>query len=233
MNDSPAAWPPPFAIRVSKRAKYARLCVSPGKGLEVVLPFRLRNSSAIDIVERHREWVEKTLCRFEQTTPILLQSLPDEILLRGGKLPFTVSYGQPKTAVIDTSLHIAAEKAEDEKASAILQTFARKYAYTELGKETAHISAKHGLAYTGLGFRRQKSLWGSCTAKGSIILNTCLIFLPEELAQFVIMHELAHTRHMNHGQGFWKLLFSMEENALALDKRLRSAWKYAPSWIWR
>jgi len=81
-------------------------------------------------------------------------------------------------------------------------------------------------------FRRQKSRWGSCTAKGALNLNTCLVFLPTELARHIILHELAHTKHLNHGQGFWKLLFSMEENALALDKRLRRAWRHVPEWMW-
>lgn len=231
MNETPA-WPPPFAVRVSKRAKYARLRVSPGKGLEVVLPHRLRNSSAIDIVERHREWVEKTLQRFPRETPETPQTLPDTLSFHGGTLRFTVLYGQAKTAREGATLHVAAPETEPEKAIAALQTFAREYAYEKLGAETANIAAKHGLRYTGLRFRRQKSRWGSCAAKGSLSLNTCLVFLPEELARFVIMHELAHTVHMNHGPGFWKLLFSMEEKALAFDKRLRSGWKHVPSWIW-
>lgn len=231
MSES-SAWPPPFAIRVSKRAKYARLRVSPGKGLEVVLPHRLRNSSAIDIVENHREWVEKTLCRFNRESAEHNQKLPDTIPLHGGKLSLEVQYGKHKTAMVNNVLSIAAEKTEPEKAAAIMQSFAREYAYAKLGEETARIAADHGLPYTGLRFRRQKSRWGSCTAKGSLSLNTCLVFLPAELARLVIMHELAHTKHMNHGQGFWKLLFSMEEKALALDKRLRSAWKYVPQWVW-
>lgn len=231
MNESPA-WPPPFAVRVSKRAKYARLRVSPANGLEVVLPHKLRNSSAIDIVERHREWVEKTLCRFNQETSGNQEELPETILLHGGKLSLAAQYGHSKTAMVNDVLHIAAAKTEEKKAATCLQVFAREYAYATLGEETARIAADHGLPYTGLRFRRQKSRWGSCTAKGSLSLNTCLVFLPEELARLVIMHELAHTKHMNHGQGFWKLLFSMEEKALALDKRLRSAWKYVPQWVW-
>lgn len=232
MNESPV-WPPPFAVRVSKRAKYARLRVSPSKGLEVVLPLRLRNSSAIDIVERHKEWVKNTLGRLGQEAPEIPQSLPDEILLHGGKLRITIRYGQPETVRVGTVLHIAAHTMEPAKAAAMLQAFARTYAYSSLGEETAKIAAEYGLPYTGLRFRRQKSRWGSCTAKGALSLNTCLVFLPEDLARFVIMHELAHTKHMNHGPGFWKQLFSMEEKALTLDRRLRSAWKHVPAWIWR
>lgn len=232
-------WPPPFTVRVSTRARYARLRVSPGKGLEVVLPHKLRDVSALEIdvsaleiVERHKNWVQKTLCRFTAELPVPSPGPLDAIFLRGGTLTFPLVYGRPETALINGALHLRAGKGEADKAAALLRTFVRAYAYEILGGETARIAAEHGLGYTDLRFRRQKSRWGSCTARGALSLNTCLVFIPEDLARFVIMHELAHTKHMNHGQGFWRLLFGMEAKALALDKRLRTAWKYVPRWMW-
>ncbi|CAK7029991.1 MAG: hypothetical protein DELT_02741 [Desulfovibrio sp.] len=235
--ENAASWPPPFTVRISKRAKYARLRVSPGKGLEVVLPHKLRNLDAIDIVERHKDWVEKTLCRFEANMREPAPTVPETVSFHGGEAIFPVLYGQRKTVLINPvsgegALHVAAPREDRAAALAALQRLTREYAYTALGPHVATIAQDHALTYTALRFRRQKSRWGSCSAKGSLSLNTCLVFLPQELARFVIMHELAHTKHMNHGQNFWKLLFSMEEKALALDKRLRAAWKYVPHWIW-
>ncbi|MDL2210841.1 M48 family metallopeptidase [Desulfovibrio sp. OttesenSCG-928-O18] len=227
-------WPPPFAVRVSKKAKHARLRVLPGAGLEVVLPRGVDTKFATDIVEKHKEWVTKTLERIcgserEASPPA---ALPETVALHGGTLQLAVQYGSPRTSLAGETLCVSAPVEEKEKALSRLQDWAREYAQTTLGAETAHLAAQHGLPYSSLRFRRQKSRWGSCTIKGALSLNTCLIFLPSELARHIILHELAHTKHMNHGEGFWKLLFSMEENALALDKRLRKAWRHVPEWIW-
>lgn len=48
------------------------------------------------------------------------------------------------------------------------------------------------------------SQWGSCAVSGAIMLNTCLLFLPEDLQEYVIVHELAHRIHHNHSRAFWK-----------------------------
>lgn len=227
-------WPPPYAVRISKKAKHARLRVLPGTGLEVVLPRGMDPRFATDIVEKYKEWVCKTLihiCGNSEDNGKTI-ALPAKIALHGGTLRLTVQYGQPRTALADETLYIAAPAEDREKAAFRLQEWTREYAYATLGNQAATLAARHSLPYSSVRFRRQKSRWGSCTAKGALSLNTCLVFLPPELARHIILHELAHTKHLNHGQEFWKLLFSMEENALVLDKRLRRAWRHVPEWMW-
>lgn len=226
------SWPPPFTVRVSDRARYARLRVSPGGGLEVVLPRALRNASPLAIVERHRSWVEKHLCRFAAPEEAAKPEPPEAVILRGGKIVIPVCYGQPETIFLGNELFLAAARTDAAEVAASLRAFVTARAKETLAAETARLAREHGLEYAGLSFRRQKSRWGSCSAKKCLSLNVCLIFLPKELALFVIRHELAHTKHMNHGEAFWKLLFSMEEKAMALDRRLRAAWRHVPAWMW-
>ena len=225
-------WPPRFSIRISPKARYARLRVLPHTGLEVVLPRGMDESKAIGIVENHRDWICKTLDRVcANIPPPSMPSLPQEIALHGGSVRLAVRYGQGKTLETKTTLDLCALE-NSLLAVFELQAWARGYATRVTGREVATLAAEHDLPVRGLRFRRQKSRWGSCSAKKTLSLNTCLIFLPPELARHVIRHELAHTRHLDHGQGFWKTLFAMSPDALALDRRLRSAWKYVPAWMW-
>ena len=68
------------------------------------------------------------------------------------------------------------------------------------------LAVRHGFQIKGLKIRQMKSRWGSCTARKSINLNSWLIMLPEHLSDYVILHELVHTRVPNHGERFWEEL---------------------------
>ena len=69
--------------------------------------------------------------------------------------------------------------------------------------------------------KRQKTLWGSCTSRNNINLNINLINLPRDLIDYVIVHELVHTKVKNHGPKFWSMLNGLVDNARALDKKLK------------
>ena len=81
---------------------------------------------------------------------------------------------------------------------------------------------KYGMSYRKVRITGAKSRWGSCTSRGTISLSCYLMLLPVHLMDYVILHELAHTKEMNHGPEFWKLLDSMTEgNSHQLRAQLR------------
>lgn len=87
-------------------------------------------------------------------------------------------------------------------------------------------AGRFGMTFRKVRITGARSRWGSCTSRGTISLSCYLMLLPVHLMDYVILHELAHTRQMNHGPEFWKLLDDMTEgNALALRKELR---KFSP-----
>ena len=93
-------------------------------------------------------------------------------------------------------------------------------------------AAMHGFRYAAVRFRYQRTRWGSCSAKGNINLNVGLVFLPEPLIRYVLLHELCHTVALDHSDRFWKALFAVEGEALALDKQLRRGQRYVPEWLY-
>jgi hypothetical protein len=82
------------------------------------------------------------------------------------------------------------------------------------------LSAQHGFCYNKVSIRNQRTRWGSCSAKNDISLNMKLLKLPQELIDYVILHELVHTRIKNHTKAFWRELDRIVGNAKALDARL-------------
>jgi len=84
------------------------------------------------------------------------------------------------------------------------------------------LASEHGFIYSGVRIRKMKSRWGSCTHKKGINLNSWLMMLPDHLSDYVILHELVHTRHPHHGPEFWLALDRVTDGkSKALKKELR------------
>ena len=77
-----------------------------------------------------------------------------------------------------------------------------------------------GLVYSKVAIRNQKTRWGSCSHQNNLSLNIKLARLPDPLMDYVILHELVHTRIKNHGKRFWALLSSYMSNAREVDRSL-------------
>ncbi len=102
----------------------------------------------------------------------------------------------------------------------------RKEAREMLVPRLYELSAKHGFIFNKVALKNNVSNWGSCSSRNNINLNIRLIYLPQELIDYVILHELCHLKHHNHGEEFHFLLNSILNNQeKRLSKELRS---YSP-----
>jgi predicted metal-dependent hydrolase len=84
-----------------------------------------------------------------------------------------------------------------------------------------HIARVHGYTYNRVSVRSQKTRWGSCSGNNNISLNIRLLLLPEELCNYVLLHELVHTMIKNHGPVFWREMHRSEPRAGELAALLR------------
>ena len=105
------------------------------------------------------------------------------------------------------------------------------HARHRLSPRLAALATETGLSYRRLQVRRQRTRWGSCSSTGTISLNGCLLFLTPGQARYLMVHELCHTRHMNHSAAFWSLVERFQPGARALDRELSQAWRRIPAWV--
>jgi predicted metal-dependent hydrolase len=127
------------------------------------------------------------------------------------------------------TLHIACpEKTvfDDERVQMLLKGFIeqalRHEAKRVLPKRLLVLAKQFGFTYSSVKINNSKSRWGSCSTKGSINLSLSLMLLPTHLSDYVLLHELCHTKEMNHSERFWQLMNQITNNkALALRKELK------------
>lgn len=121
--------------------------------------------------------------------------------------PQDVNFTLPQTQkLLNAAIVRAMKKSAEEFLPPLLKFWAEKF----------------GMTYRKVRITGAKSRWGSCTSRGTISLSCYLMLLPVNLMDYVILHELAHTKEMNHGPGFWKLLDNMTDgNSHQLRAQLR------------
>jgi predicted metal-dependent hydrolase len=81
--------------------------------------------------------------------------------------------------------------------------------------------------------RRQRTRWGSCSSRRVVSLNCALLFMAPAVVRYLMLHELAHLKHMNHSGEFWRLLESWEPASRPLDRQLMAGWRVIPEWVFK
>ncbi len=97
----------------------------------------------------------------------------------------------------------------------------RTQAKAELPPRLAALAAQHGFQYKRVFIKNNRSNWGSCSSLGNINLNLRLVSLPQELQDYVMLHELCHLKYLNHSPQFHALLESVCPGHRALEKQIK------------
>lgn len=120
--------------------------------------------------------------------------------------------------------HLKVIKRNEKRQEALEDSFLsidKADAGKKLTDRLARLAKKHGFTYNRVSIRKQKTRWGSCSGNRNISLNIKLAVLPEELIDYVIMHELVHTKVRDHSKKFWTMLDRYTGNAKAVAKELK------------
>lgn len=183
-------WPADVEL-IRRRVKYLRLQVKADGSIVAVAPNCMPVRDIQAFLEQKRAWIEKKQAEIQQRHTEKPQLDDHEFMLHGEiyKLCGDELNHEQKLApanVIDSN------------------TWAKQYARQYLSQRLDELANEHGFTYQKISIRNQKTRWGSCSAQGNISLNWRLVQMPKWVCDYVLIHELAHTVHMNHSKAFWQ-----------------------------
>jgi len=228
----------PLAVKANPRARRVLVKLVPGRGLEVVVPKRFDPALVPGILEEKRPWIERTRDRMLAAGTDLSgepPELPETIEYRAWERTVRVDYLDRPGAVrvVDNAarMQVAGPVADREQVLEALRRHTVKKAREVLLPWLDRASRRTGLAYCALRVRRQKTRWGSCSSRGTISLNAKLLFLPPELVDHLLLHELCHTRHLNHSKAYWACVAGFEPDYERLERAVSRGGRYVPAWF--
>ena len=213
-------------VTLAKRrgTRNLRLSINASGRIRVGLPYWVPYKTAINFAKGRRDWITEQ------------QILNQRAVLRGGfkvgkahtlyfykdlKLK-TIKIRLDKIAIYVNSPHDETDMRVQHRAHQACERALAAEAKTILPHRIKSLSSLHGYPYKELKIRKLTSRWGSCSSQKNITLSYFLMQLPWELIDYVILHELVHTRHLNHSPGFWRALEELAPGAKALQKEIRA-----------
>ncbi len=218
-------------IRQSARACRISIRLKPFKGVTLVVPMGADVREAISFLKEKKSWIKENLQKleekeerltiFDESTEFKTRSFalrlathqkPNvRLALKNGILQVSYPQGEKVThPKIQESIRYGIEEA------------LRMEAKSFLPGRLAWLAQQHNIQYNNVVIKNLKSRWGSCSGRNNINLNLHLMRLPDELIDYVLLHELCHVHEKNHGPHFWARLDIMcNGSARQLDKKMK------------
>ncbi len=233
---------PEYTVRVSTRAKYSRLRVTPERGLEVIVPSRFDRNQIPVLLKEKEQWIERVTREVERQRKSIEEDgpdgLPQRLAIRALDTEWRVEYVRTKgsrvVALEDGWRRLVLRGGIDdhEACKAALRRWVFKAANEFLIPWLLDVSEELDLPCGKIVIRSQRTRLGSCSPRDTISLNAKLMFIPEPLVHYVFVHELCHTIHLDHSSRFWEAVAARVPDYRKLDTELRRAWWFVPSWMY-
>ncbi len=192
-----------------KGTRSLRLTVAPDGSVRVTMPTWAPYQAGVAFIASRRAWIQ---AQHSRSATLLVHG--QQI----GKVHRLVFQPDPLVDTVRTSVrraevvvsHSPRTVTSDEVVQAAAQAACWRALKVQskqlLGQRLEQLALAHNFSYKSLHIKRMKSRWGSCDQHGNIVLNLFLVQLPWEFIDYVILHELVHTKALNHGPDFWQLL---------------------------
>ena len=223
-------------FRHSRRARRLTLRVFPHGVVEVVIPPRTARRRVEEFLHAHAGWIARARQALLGAHASPAVDPPARVHLPAVGERWRVVYrpgaGRLTEHSSATGRHLLLEgPADDQWRRTRLRTWLRDRGREVLIPWLGEVSAELGLTFADAAVRRQRSRWGSCSAERRISLNCALLFVEPELVRYLFIHELCHTRHLNHSRSFWRLVARFEPAYEAREAALSQAWRFVPAWV--
>ena len=194
-------------------------------GLVVHAPKRIVEFLLHQILQEKSNWILNKLQAREANHVEKIQWIDGEHLLYlGNDVQLSISQNSSNKALIfdQNTLLVALPQANNHAVLArkVIQWY-KKQAMTDFSRRLEILAAKLGVATPPLALSNAQSRWGSCNSRGEIRLNWRLLQAPPHIINYVICHELAHLKQMNHSAKFWAVVESLFPNYKAAEKELK------------
>jgi predicted metal-dependent hydrolase len=213
-------------ITVYKRqtSRSLRLSVTAAGEVRVTIPSWAPYSAGIDFARAREQWIHgqkqpqvllEEGCLIGKAHHLRFQPSPNvkkpTSRLRNGEA--MVIYP------VDTTPH---ETAVQQAARAVSIRALRSQAEALLPRRLEDLARKYNFTYRSVSIKHLKSRWGSCDAQGNIVLNLFLMQVPWDCIDYVILHELTHTKVLRHGPPFWTSMEQVMPAARQLRKTMHT-----------
>jgi predicted metal-dependent hydrolase len=223
----------PFAVRVSPRARRLTARVHIGGRVEIVVPVGVSAKTVRDFVQRFTPWIDRKVaamqCYAEPPAPV---PLTVDFAFTGERFQVQWHVALKRSLRLEGT-HLIVHAPDDGAARHLLQGWLRRAAGERLEPALLRLAADLNYSVARVAIRCQRTRWGSCSTRGTVSLNCSLVFLPPDVVRYLFVHELAHTKHMNHSASFWRVVERLEPDYRRLDRELVAGWRTVPAWVFR
>jgi len=210
----------PLRFVRNHRARRYILRVGSNGLVSVTVPRGGTLAQARAVANRHQDWIAGQLEKRQGTAgrdPFCGNGT--EVMLRGVPTPIQVVEGDHVRLVRIGPISFAVERAFTDLRP-VVERQLLQHARAELPPRVRELACRGGFEVKSVSVRNQRSRWGSCSRRGAISLNWRLVQMPASVSDYVILHELAHLRVMNHSRRYWKLV-----------EQLCPAYREAEGWL--
>ena len=199
------------------------------RGLRVGAPLRASLRDIEALILQHGHWVIEKLAAWREREPVAQFQVIDgaEIFVLGSVLTVRIRpAGRVRWTFAGEALLLDLPAAVD--AAKVLESALRDRARALFSERLAVYAPHLGVAPPPLRLSSARTRWGSCSARGGISLNWRLVLMPLSIVDYVVCHELAHLKEMNHSPRFWSVVEQLCPNWRALRLELRQRGRQIP-----